>query len=95
MKQLCFQESAKINQLLTTEEDCMVFTCGHNYLISTFKTETVSKMETDLLSLTSPLPATANYLGSNFYKSCKTEMICPSCLPQMFKNAINEANNIN
>ena len=64
----------------------MIFTCGHQYLLSTYQSEAVPNLEADLLALNSPLPSTAQLLGSILCQSHKPETLCPPCLSQVLKN---------
>ncbi|CAB0040215.1 unnamed protein product [Trichogramma brassicae] len=80
-------DSDKVSELMAADEDSMIFTCGHQYLLSTYKSETVPRMEADLLALRSPLPSTAQLLGSILIQSHKPETLCPPCLTQVLKDA--------
>ncbi|XP_014238652.1 uncharacterized protein LOC106660234 [Trichogramma pretiosum] len=81
------KDSDKVSELMAADEDSMIFTCGHQYLLSTYKSETVPRMEADLLALRSPLPSTAQLLGSILIQSHKPETLCPPCLTQVLKDA--------
>ncbi|XP_036149418.1 uncharacterized protein LOC105829672 isoform X2 [Monomorium pharaonis] len=70
-----------INHLLTTEEDNMIFTCGHNFPTSLYKADIIPTMETELL--TSPsliLPCTSQYLGNMLSRTSEPEILCPLCI---------------
>ncbi|XP_031777146.1 uncharacterized protein LOC100677930 isoform X2 [Nasonia vitripennis] len=77
----------KVSELLSAEEDSMIFTCGHQFLISTYQSEAVPRMEAELLALQPPLPSTVQLLGSILYQSYKPETLCPLCLSQVLKDA--------
>ncbi|XP_077282523.1 RCC1 and BTB domain containing protein claret isoform X3 [Temnothorax americanus] len=75
------KDSDAINHLLTTEEDNMIFTCGHHFPISLYEADVVPTMETELL--TSPsltLPCTSQYLGDMLPHTSKPEILCPLCI---------------
>ncbi|KAL0112102.1 hypothetical protein PUN28_013376 [Cardiocondyla obscurior] len=70
-----------VNHLLTTEEDNMIFTCGHHFPISLYEADVIPTMETELL--TSPsltLPCTSQYLGEMLSHTSKPEILCPLCV---------------
>ena len=71
----------------------MIFTCGHSFLMSTYKSEIIPRMQAEFLSLETPLPGTAEYLSSILQNSCKPETLCPTCLPQVFKNVLKNSLN--
>lgn len=75
-----------MSQLLTAEEDSMIFTCGHQFLMSAYNSEAIPRMEAELLSHQSPLPSTAQLLSSTLYQSYKPETLCPLCLTQSLKD---------
>ncbi|XP_058799619.1 uncharacterized protein LOC131669061 isoform X2 [Phymastichus coffea] len=83
----------KISELFAAEEDSMIFTCGHNFLVSNYRSEAVPRMEADLLSFQSPLPSTAQLLGSILYKSYKPETVCPLCLSRILKDMTKDVTN--
>ncbi|XP_024872319.1 uncharacterized protein LOC112454915 [Temnothorax curvispinosus] len=75
------KDSDTINHLLTTEEDNMIFTCGHRFPISLYEADVIPTMETELL--TSPsltLPCTSQYLGNMLPHTSKPEILCPLCI---------------
>ncbi|KYN06247.1 X-linked retinitis pigmentosa GTPase regulator like protein, partial [Cyphomyrmex costatus] len=75
------KDSNAVNHLLTTEEDNMIFTCGHHFPISQYKTDIIPSLETELL--TSPaliLPCTSQYLGNMLSRTSEPEILCPLCL---------------
>ncbi|KYN28946.1 X-linked retinitis pigmentosa GTPase regulator like protein [Trachymyrmex cornetzi] len=70
-----------VNHLLTTEEDNMIFTCGHHFPISQYEADVIPSLETELL--TSPsliLPCTSQYLGNMLSRTSEPEIICPLCI---------------
>ncbi|KAG7209510.1 hypothetical protein KM043_015595 [Ampulex compressa] len=72
-----------VYRFLATEEETMVFTCGHHFPLTAYKTEVIPAMETELLTSESViLPRTAQYLGNMLSQTLKPEIICPLCIPR-------------
>ncbi|XP_076160766.1 RCC1 and BTB domain containing protein claret isoform X2 [Ptiloglossa arizonensis] len=72
-----------VYRFLATEEDTMVFTCGHHFPLSVYEREVIPTMETDLLTSESLiLPYTAQYLEKMLSETSKPEILCPSCIPR-------------
>ena len=68
----------------------MVFTCGHHYPLSVYKSEVIPNMEAELLMAQPlPLPCTAQLLGNILSRVCKAETLCPMCVPRALKTAVN------
>lgn len=81
-----------MSRLLAVEEDTVVFTCGHHFPISVYKSEIVPGMEADLLvSRSLSLPCTARYLGDTFNAMNKPETLCPVCIPRALQNVVKNA----
>ncbi|XP_012059515.1 PREDICTED: uncharacterized protein LOC105622712 [Atta cephalotes] len=75
------KDSDAVNYLLTTEEDNMIFTCGHHFPISQYEADIIPSLETELL--TSPsliLPCTSQYLGNILSRTPEPEILCPLCI---------------
>lgn len=75
-----------INHLLTTEEDTMIFTCGHYFPTSLYKADIIPTMETELL--TSPsliLPCTSQYLENMLSHTSEPEILCPLCIIRVLR----------
>lgn len=80
-------------QFLGTEEDTMVFTCGHHFPLSAYKTEVLPKMETELLTSNSwVLPCTAQYLEKMLSETSKPEILCPTCIPRALETLVKKNN---
>jgi hypothetical protein len=75
-----------VSELFTSDEDSMIFTCGHQFLMSSYQSEAIPRLEAELLTLRSPLPSTAQLLGSVLSQSNKPETLCPLCLSQVLKD---------
>ncbi|EZA47730.1 X-linked retinitis pigmentosa GTPase regulator-like protein [Ooceraea biroi] len=75
------KDSDAVNRLLMAKEDSMVFTCGHHFPISIYKTDIISRMETELLTFPPSLilPRTSQYLGNMLSCTSKPEILCPLC----------------
>jgi len=70
-----------VNHLLTTEEDNMIFTCGHHFPISLYEADIIPSMETELLiSPSLILPCTSQYLGNMLSRTPEPEILCPLCI---------------
>jgi len=70
-----------VNHLLTTEEDNMIFTCGHHFPISLYEADIIPSMETELLTYPSLiLPCTSQYLGNMLSHTPEPEILCPLCI---------------
>ncbi|XP_011686419.1 PREDICTED: uncharacterized protein LOC105449118 [Wasmannia auropunctata] len=75
------KNSDAVNHLLTTEEDNVIFTCGHHFPISLYETDVVPSMETELLTSSSLiLPCTSQYLGNMLSRTSEPEILCPLCI---------------
>ncbi|OAD60135.1 X-linked retinitis pigmentosa GTPase regulator like protein [Eufriesea mexicana] len=82
-----------VYRFLDTEEDTMIFTCGHHFPLSTYKTEIISTMETELLTSESlVLPCTAQYLGEMLSQTTKPEILCPLCIPRALETLVKKHN---
>ncbi|XP_034188520.2 RCC1 and BTB domain containing protein claret [Osmia lignaria lignaria] len=82
-----------VYRFLAAEEDTMVFTCGHHFPLSTYKTEVISTMETELLTSESlVLPCTAQYLGKMLFQTSKPEILCPLCIPRALETLVKKNN---
>ncbi|XP_076387306.1 RCC1 and BTB domain containing protein claret isoform X2 [Megachile rotundata] len=82
-----------VYRFLATEEDSMIFTCGHHFPLSAYKTEVISTMETELLTSESlVLPCTAQYLGKMLLQTSKPEILCPSCIPRALETLVRKNN---
>lgn len=80
-------------RFLAADEDTMVFTCGHHFPLSTYKTEVISTMETELLTSESlVLPCTAQYLGKMLFQTSKPEILCPLCIPRALETLVKKNN---
>lgn len=80
-------------RFLANEEDAMVFTCGHHFPLTVYRTEVIPTMETELLSSDSlVLPCTAQYLEKMLSKTSKPEIVCPSCIPRALGTALVKKN---
>ncbi|XP_076627928.1 RCC1 and BTB domain containing protein claret isoform X2 [Colletes latitarsis] len=72
-----------VYRFLAAEEDTVVFTCGHHYPLTMYKTEVIPTMQTELLTSDSlVLPCTAQYLEKMLAETSKPEILCPSCIPR-------------
>lgn len=87
-----YQDSDAVHSLLMTEEDSMIFTCGHHFPMSVYNTEIIPTMETELL--TSPslvLPCTSQYLGNMFSRTSKPEILCPLCIVRALRATVEKS----
>ncbi|CAK9809769.1 X-linked retinitis pigmentosa GTPase regulator homolog [Anthophora plagiata] len=83
----------EVYRFLETEEDTMVFTCGHHFPLTTYKTEVLSTMETELLTSESLiLPSTAQYIGNMLSQTSKPEILCPTCIPRALESLVKKNN---
>ncbi|XP_011499761.1 PREDICTED: uncharacterized protein LOC105363708 [Ceratosolen solmsi marchali] len=82
-----------VSELFTADEDSMIFTCGHQFLMSAYQSEAIPRMEAELLTLRSPLPSTAQFLGSVLSQTNKPETLCPLCLSQVLKDTAKNVTN--
>ncbi|EFN83345.1 X-linked retinitis pigmentosa GTPase regulator-like protein [Harpegnathos saltator] len=83
------KDSDAVHRLLMTEEDSMVFTCGHHFPMSVYDTEIIPTMETELLMSPSlVLPCTSQYLGNMFSRSSKLEILCPLCIVKALRATV-------
>lgn len=74
------QDPDATSHLLATEEDSMIFTCGHHFPISLYEADVIPTMETELLTSSSlTLPCTSRYLGDMLSRTSKPEILCPLC----------------
>lgn len=74
---------------LETEEDTMVFTCGHHFSMSAYQSEILPRMEAELLMTgNSPLPNTVQLLSDLFRQPGKVETLCPVCIPAALENVV-------
>ncbi|XP_014467574.1 PREDICTED: uncharacterized protein LOC106740753 isoform X2 [Dinoponera quadriceps] len=83
------KDSDAVHRLLMTEEDSMIFTCGHHFPMSVYNTEIISTMETELL--TSPslvLPCTSQYLGNMYSRTSTPEILCPLCIVRALRATV-------
>ncbi|XP_076673695.1 RCC1 and BTB domain containing protein claret [Andrena cerasifolii] len=82
-----------VYRFLANEEDAMVFTCGHHFPLTMYRTEVIPTMETELLSSDSlVLPCTAQYLEKMLSKTSKPEIVCPSCVPRALGTLVKKNN---
>ncbi|XP_066588332.1 uncharacterized protein ca [Prorops nasuta] len=83
------KDAVEVNRLLSNEEDTFVFTCGHQFPISTFYKEALPKLEAELLMTRQlVLPSTAQYLEKLFSETNKPDIVCPTCIPNAIKNLL-------
>ncbi|XP_015431451.1 PREDICTED: uncharacterized protein LOC107187791 [Dufourea novaeangliae] len=82
-----------IYRFLATDEDTMVFTCGHHFPMTVYETEAIPTMETELiLSDSLILPYTAQYLVKMLSETSKPEILCPSCIPRALGTLVKKNN---
>nr|XP_033323093.1 uncharacterized protein LOC117218656 [Megalopta genalis] len=82
-----------VYRFLATEEDTMIFTCGHHFPMATYEAEVIPTMETELLTSDSMvLPCTAQYLGKMLSQTSKPEILCPLCLPRVLGTLVKKNN---
>ncbi|XP_076756092.1 RCC1 and BTB domain containing protein claret isoform X2 [Xylocopa sonorina] len=82
-----------VYRFLETEEDTMVFTCGHHFPMAGYKTEVIPTMETEMLTSESlVLPCTAQYLGKMLSQTTKPEILCPLCIPRALETLVKKHN---
>ncbi|KAF7988653.1 hypothetical protein HCN44_001226 [Aphidius gifuensis] len=82
-------DDENIEELLNSNNDRIVFTCGHHYSMTTYESEIVPNMEADLLDAQPhSLPHTAQLLGNILTQNSKKDIICPKCLPKVIQNAV-------
>ncbi|XP_057334647.1 uncharacterized protein LOC130673595 [Microplitis mediator] len=83
------KDPEKVSRFLESEEDTIVFTCGHHFPMSIYQSEVIPSMEAELL-MTQPLslPCTAQSLGNMLSRVCKMEIMCPRCVPRAIQNAV-------
>ncbi|XP_076231996.1 RCC1 and BTB domain containing protein claret [Calliopsis andreniformis] len=82
-----------VYQFLTTQEDTMVFTCGHHFPLTQYKTDILPTMETELLTSNSlVLPCTAQYLEKMLSETSKPEIVCPVCIPRALETLVKKNN---
>lgn len=78
-----------VSSFLETDEDTMVFTCGHHFSLSTYQSEILPRMEAELLMTgTSPLPHTVQLLGDLLRQPGKVDTLCPVCLPSALQSVV-------
>ncbi|XP_012265195.2 uncharacterized protein LOC105691366 isoform X1 [Athalia rosae] len=78
-----------VSSLLATEEDMMIFTCGHHFPLSTYLSEILPRMEAELLMMkTSPLPNTVQLLSDLLHQPGKVQTVCPVCIPPALENVV-------
>ncbi|XP_003698590.1 uncharacterized protein LOC100869963 [Apis florea] len=83
----------EVYRFLETEEDTMIFTCGHHFPLSAYKNEVIPMMETELLTSESlVLPCTAQYLGKMLSQTTKPEILCPLCIPRALETLVKKYN---
>ncbi|XP_015122188.1 uncharacterized protein LOC107044705 [Diachasma alloeum] len=77
-----------VAQFLESDEDTIVFTCGHHFSMSIYQSEVLPNMEAELLvAQPLPLPCTAQVLGNMLSRVCKTDILCPRCVPRAIQTA--------
>lgn len=78
-----------MHHFLATEEDKMVFTCGHHFPLSAYKTNVISTMETKLVRSPSlVLPCTSHYLENILSQTFEPEILCPLCIVNALKEIV-------
>ncbi|XP_043788507.1 uncharacterized protein LOC122712731 isoform X3 [Apis laboriosa] len=83
----------EVYRFLETEEDTMIFTCGHHFSLSAYKNEIIPMMETELLTSESlVLPCTAQYLEKMLSQTTKPEILCPLCIPRALETLVKKYN---
>jgi len=71
------------------KEDSMIFTCGHHFPISMYRTDIIPRMETELLTFPSLiLPRTSQYLGNMLSCTSKPEILCPLCIIEALRSTV-------
>ncbi|XP_046742534.1 uncharacterized protein LOC124409162 [Diprion similis] len=81
--------SDDVSSFLETDEDMMVFTCGHHFPVSTYHSEIIPRMEAELLtSEISPLPHTVQFLSDLLRQPGRVDTICPVCIPSALQNVV-------
>ncbi|XP_012270806.1 uncharacterized protein LOC105694570 [Orussus abietinus] len=79
----------QVSRFVTLKEDAMVFTCGHHFPLSVYRSEIIPGMEAELLmAQPMPLPSTAQLLGNVLYRTSKPEMMCPLCIPSALQAVV-------
>ncbi|XP_011299545.1 uncharacterized protein ca [Fopius arisanus] len=77
-----------VSQFLESDEDTIVFTCGHHFSMSIYQSEVLPNMEAELLvAQPLPLPCTAQVLGNMLSRVCKIDILCPRCVPRAIQTA--------
>ncbi|XP_033222191.1 uncharacterized protein LOC117176193 isoform X2 [Belonocnema kinseyi] len=83
------KDPESVSRFLEMGKDTTVFTCGHYFPVSSYQTELVPQMETELLvSQPLPLPCTAQVLGKVLHQAEELDTMCPLCMPRALQTVV-------
>lgn len=71
----------------------MVFTCEHHFPLSSYQSEVIDNIETDLItSQAFILPCTVRYLKDLLCQTDKPQIVCPVCIAQTMGSLAKKTN---
>ncbi|KAK0092550.1 hypothetical protein PV326_001178 [Microctonus aethiopoides] len=77
-----------VSGFLESEEDTIIFTCGHYFPLSIYQSEVIPNTEAELLIIQPlSLPYIAQVMSNIANPTCKMEIICPYCVSRVIQKA--------
>ncbi|KAK0180736.1 hypothetical protein PV327_003090 [Microctonus hyperodae] len=77
-----------VSGFLESEEDTIIFTCGHYFSLSIYQSEVIPNTEAELLIIQPlSLPCIAQVMSNIANPTSKMEIICPYCVSRVIQKA--------